>query len=97
MLGCDFRESTWRQIKIHKVYVIIHGAIKVSSNQVYCQLFPIGFVASVVLNFDMKVKTALATVVFLTIFVRTDIRPVYLFSGSSDVLFSHFLLQVLRT
>lgn len=64
-------------------------------NQVACKLLAVGFVSTVVLDLNMEVKAALATVHFRTILVRANKTALDLLCGSAHVLFSYLHLSCL--
>ena len=58
------------------------------------ELLSIGFVASVVLDFDVEIERTLATVDFLAVFVGADVLSINLLSRPSVMLFPVATLQM---
>ena len=69
-------------------------AFHVRHNDCLGELFSIGLVSTVVLNFYVKVEGAFTSVDFLTVFVRTDILSIDFLRRSTVMFFPVATLQM---
>lgn len=81
-----------RQVQINELHLIRHSSVDVRGDKRHRQAFPVGLIATVVLDFDVEVETALRAIDLLAALIRTNERSVDFFGRPAHVLLSYLVL-----
>ena len=92
-----FTDCTRGQIKVNLVDDLTEMTLHVRDNDRLGELLSVSLVSTIVFDLDVQVQRAFATINFLAILIRADIRPIDLPGCPSVVLFAHKFLCICQT
>ena len=89
-----FADCTWGQVKVNLVNNLAQVSFHVGKDYSLREALPIGLVPTIVLDFDMEVQGALASINLLTVLVGANVLSIDLFCRPSVVLLSRATLDI---